>query len=279
MGIIVGVVGAGNMGAALVRGWSRAADAGISVLVYDVIQERAAELASNSRVTVAASAGELAHEAQVVLVAVKPKDVVTVLEDIRGRLGKGTIVVSAAAGVTVAALRKAAGAGPAVFRIMPNLGVELGEGVVAVATEPDTSPEAAAVVGTLLAPLGLVESIPEEQFDAVTAVSGSSIGFLALVLEGMEDGAVRTGMPRTTARAFIRQTVLAGALLLQRHTGSAADVKDRVSSPAGTTIAGLATLEDYRVRAAFVRAIEQAAERSRCLQDAGRPILNHSNEG
>ena len=116
----------------------------------------------------------------------------------------------------------------------------------------------------------LVELMGEDLFDAVTAASGSSIAFLALALEGMEDGAVRAGLPRSTARAFVRQTALAGALLLRGHEGSAADIKDQVSSPAGTTIAGLAVLEDSGVRGAFLRAIEEAAERSREMGEAAR---------
>jgi pyrroline-5-carboxylate reductase len=157
---------------------------------------------------------------------------------------------------------------------MPNLGVELGEGVVAISHEPGIAPEAVDSVQALLDCLGVVEVLPEDMFDAVTAVSGSSIAFLALALEGMEDGAVRVGMPRSTARSFVRQTALATALLLQRYPGSAADIKDQVSSPGGTTIAGLAVLEDKGVRGAFLRAIGEATERSRSMRDTGpRPVV------
>ena len=137
-----------------------------------------------------------------------------------------------------------AGPRPSVFRLMPNLGVELGEGVLALSTEQGTSPAVTRSVRTLFEDLGFVELLPEELFDAVTAASGSSIAFLALALEGMEDGAVKVGMPREFARAFVRQTALATSLLLQRYPGSAADIRDQVSSPGGTTIAGLAVLED-----------------------------------
>jgi pyrroline-5-carboxylate reductase len=146
--------------------------------------------------------------------------------------------------------------------------------VVAISTEPETPSEVVDSVQALFEPLGVVEVMSEEMFDAVTAVSGSSIAFLALALEGMEDGAVRVGMPRSTARAFVRQTALAASLLLQRYPGSAADIKDQVSSPGGTTIAGLAVLEDRGVRGAFVRAIEEATERGRGLRDtAARSVV------
>ncbi len=271
MGTIVGVVGTGNMGAALVRGWLRASDSDVSFLVYDVVPERVDELALDDRVRAAASVEDLAREAQVILLVVKPKDTGKVLERMRPYFDEGKIVVSSAAGVAIDSVRSDAGNVPSVFRIMPNLGVELGQGVVAVATETTTNAEVTARVLELLAPLGLVELVTEDLFDAITAVSGSSIAFLAVALEGLEDGAVRAGLPRATARAFVRQTALAGSLLLQRHPGSAADIKDQVSSPAGTTIAGLAVLEDAGVRGAFLRAVEEAAERSRAMRDAARP--------
>ncbi len=270
MGTTVGVIGTGNMGGALVRGWLRCADSPLTFLVYDVITERVEALAEDARVTVAGSVDEVAA-ADVILLVVKPKDVGSVLAGLRPRLGEDKIVVSSAAGVALETVRAAAGPAPAVFRIMPNLGVEVGEGVVAVAAEPGAAPETVAAVCALLDPLGLVQVVGEDLFDAVTAASGSSIAFLALMLEAMEDGAVRAGLPRPTARAFIRQTALAGALLLRQHEGSAADIKDQVSSPAGTTIAGLAALEDAGVRGALMRAVEQAAERGRALRDAARP--------
>jgi pyrroline-5-carboxylate reductase len=270
MGTTVAVIGTGNMGAALVRGLLLASDPDLTVIVYDVVTERAMEVAADVRVTVAASAEEATRAAQVVILAVKPKDIAGVITGLRSCFGEHVCLISSAAGVTLESLRTWAGESPSLFRIMPNLGVERGEGVIATATEPEMAPEVVELVCGLLAPLGLVEMVPEEMFDAVTAVSGSSIGFLALVLEGMEDGAVQAGMPRPMARAFVRQTALAGALLLRDHPGSAADIKDRVSSPAGTTIAGIAVLEERQVRGAFMQAVQKATERGRALRgDAG----------
>jgi pyrroline-5-carboxylate reductase len=267
MGTTVGVVGAGNMGSALVRGWSRSPDPDLSILVYDVAEDRARDLACVECVDVADSLEELARESQFVVVVVKPKDVAAVLQTLSPFLGADKIVISSAAGITLEQIRAATGPEPFVFRLMPNLGVELGEGVLAFSTERGTPDEVVDTVQVLFESLGVVEVLSEEMFDAVTAVSGSSIAFLALALEGMEDGAVRVGMPRGTARTFVRQTALATALLLQRYPGSAADIKDQVSSPGGTTIAGLAVLEDRGVRGAFLRAIEEATEKGRSLRD------------
>ena len=98
--------------------------------------------------------------------------------------------------------------------------------------------------------------MPEQGPSVAGAIEGSSPGLLAVALEGIEEGAVEAGLPRATARAFVRQTALGTALLLQNHQGSPADLKDQVASPGGTTIAGLAVLEDSGVRGAFIRAVE-----------------------
>ncbi len=274
MGTTVGVVGAGNMGSALVRGWLRSPDPGLSLLVYDVEEERAQDLACVDCVTVASSLEDLGRRSQFIIVVVKPKVTAGVLEALSSVLDEDKTVISSAAGITLEQIRAAAGPEPFIFRLMPNLGVELGEGVLALSTERGTPDDIIDQVQALFEPLGVVDILTEELFDAVTAVSGSSIAFLALALEGMEDGAVRVGMPRATARTFVRQTALAAALLLQRYPGSAADIKDQVSSPGGTTIAGLAVLEDRGVRGAFVRAIEEATEKGRSLRDTGtRPVV------
>ena len=267
MGTTVGVVGVGSMGSAMVRGWLRASDVPVDLLVYDAAEDRTRNLGQASGVTVATSLEALAKRSDVIVVAVKPKDIAAVLRSLKPIVNARKTIVSTAAGVTLASLRTELGSGAALFRVMPNLGVELGEGVLALSPEPGTALEATESLAHLLNPMGVVEVLSEEMLDAVTAVSGSSIAFFALALEGMEDGAVKVGMPRATGRAFVRQTALAAALLLRGYQGSAADIKDRVASPGGTTIAGLAVLEDQGVRGAFMQAIEAAAERSRDLRE------------
>jgi hypothetical protein len=137
-------------------------DPGLSLLIYDVIQDRVDELTVQDCVSSAASLDDLARQADVILLVVKPKEIGKVLERLHSHLGGDKIVISSAAGVTVDSVRAAAGPAAAVFRIMPNLGVELGEGVVAVATEPETAPETTDFVLRLLAPLGLVELVGED---------------------------------------------------------------------------------------------------------------------
>jgi pyrroline-5-carboxylate reductase len=265
----IALIGVGNMGSALVRGFLR--DRSVArMVVYDREQARVDSLVGAladdaGRVVPVASVQEAVRDAEVILLSVKPGDVPAALQAVGAGLGDGRSVVSTAAGVTLERLRADLEAPCALFRVMPNLAVAYGEGVVALAPEEGTPPEAVARVEHLLAVLGLVKVLSEHHFDAATALTGSGPGFLALVLEGLEDGGVQAGLPRDVARAFVQQTALGAALLLREESLSAATLKDRVSSPGGTTIAGLAILEDRGVRGALLRAVQAATERCRQL--------------
>lgn len=271
-GTRVGVIGVGNLGTALVVGWLRlGAGDGVSlsriVTVFDKDSVRCGSLVAGygERVRVAGSVEQLVEAVDVVVVSVKPQD----LDEVVGRIGTAArpaqTIVSTAAGAGLDRLRAALGTGPDLYRIMPNLAVVSGEGVIALAPDEGTPPERTADLKSLLLGLGAVEVLPEDLFDVVTAVAGSGPGFLALVLEGLEDGAVRGGLPRVVARRFVRQMARGTAGLLLNDQDSAAALKDRVSSPGGTTIAGLAVLEDRGVRGALLRAVEAATERGRQL--------------
>jgi pyrroline-5-carboxylate reductase len=269
MAVTIGVVGTGNMGSALVRGWTRAALPGVGLVVYDSIKERARRLADGESVSAADSLEALATAAEVVVVVVKPRDAQELLGMLSRLTRPGQSVVSSAAGIGLAGIRSALGPGPSLYRMMPNLGVQLGSGVIAVCPEQGLPAADVERMKGLLECLGVVEVVPEEMLNAVTAVSGSGIGFLAVALEGIEDGAVKAGLPRALARTFVRQTALATSQLLAADSRSAAELKDQVASPGGTTIAGLAVLEEQGVRGAFLRAVEAATERARVLQQEG----------
>lgn len=271
-GTRVGVVGVGNLGTALVAGWLRPGvgnEAGLScsVTVFDNDPVRCGSLvaAYGERVSVAGSVEQLVEGVDVVVISLKPQDV----DEVVGRVGLAArpaqAIISTAAGAGLHRLRGALGAGPELYRIMPNLAVATGEGVIALAPDAGTPRDRTAEVKALFLGLGAVEVLPEHLFDVVTAVGGSGPGFLALVLEALEDGAVRGGLTRVVARRFVRQMARGTAGLLLEDPDSAAALKDRVSSPGGTTIAGLAVLEDRGVRGALLRAVEAATERGRQL--------------
>lgn len=182
--------------------------------------------------------------------------------------GTDVVLLEGDSGVSLQRMRTVLGPGPALFRAAASPG-GAGSGIVLLCPESGTPAPVIDLVGELLAGIGVVEMVPEELLPAATAVVASSMTSIAVALEGIEEGALEAGLPRSTAQALARQTLLATALLLQTHPGSPADLKDQVASPGGTTIAGLAALEDRAVRAAFIRAIESGTKRRQDMARRG----------
>ncbi len=264
----IGVVGTGNMGSALVKGWLRSDEVGVRLVVWDKVEAAARRLVTPGRVSTARSLGDLVAQVEVVLVVVKPKDAPEVLGAIGPLLREDQSVISSMAGVTLERIREILGTGPSLFRVMPNLGVELGAGVIAIASEPVTPATEVEAALELFAGLGVVEPVPESMFDAVTAVAGSGPAFLALAVEGLEDGAVAAGLPRITARRLVRHSALATARLLPLHSDSPAELGEHLAS-VSMERAGVDLLEERAVREAFRQAIEAAVERSHRLRGVG----------
>jgi pyrroline-5-carboxylate reductase len=264
-GTIVGVIGTGNMGSALVRGWSRAAP-GVRLLVWDKLPSAVQRLADCEGVVPAVSAARLTAEAAFVVVVVKPKDAGEVLRTIGSSLRAGQILISSMAGVELEQIRRLSGPDPALFRVMPNLGVEVGAGTVAVAAEPGAPPEIAQQVVDLFSVLGVTVLVPEGMLDAVTAVSGTGPALLALVLEGLEDGGVAAGLPRSLAQTFARRALLGAARLLVAGDGPAVELQQQLLPPGDPLRQGLEVLEERGVRLAFQQAVEAATRRARQMR-------------
>lgn len=193
-----------------------------------------------------------------VVLAVKPKDAPAALTALAG-MGAGSLLVSVVAGLDLDRLRSAVPDAP-LARTMPNLAVAHGAGLVAVATR-DASDELQAALRHVLTPLGTLVDLPEQLIGPATALVGSGPGFVALVAEGLEDGAVAVGFPRDEARRMV-QAVLAGSAALLADGTDPADLRQRVSSPAGTTIEGIAVLERGGVRGHVADAVRAAARRA-----------------
>jgi pyrroline-5-carboxylate reductase len=218
-------------------------------------------------VSVARSLDQLVAEADILVVVVKPKDGDALLRSISGSLREGHTVVSSMAGVELCQIRAATGAKPALFRVMPNLGVEVGAGMVAVSAEPGAQRvEALDQVVGLFDSLGVAVVVPEGMLDTVTALSGTGPALLALALEGLEDGGVAAGLPRASARAFARRAMLGAARMLVEGEGSAEELA-RSLFPAGDAMReGMDVLEQRGVRSAFEEAVAAAAQRARDMR-------------
>lgn len=254
----IGLVGAGAMGRALVAGLVRGRpDVAEALAIADAVPaavEATVADAGGRAATVAEAAA-----ADLVCVAVKPKDATAVLAEVVAGLRPGAVILSVVAGWDLDRLAAAA-PGVAIVRTMPNLAVRHGAGIVAVAGR-GLDERREADVRALLAPLGAVVPLPESLFAAATALAGSGPGLVALVAEGLEEGAVAAGLARAQAREMVA-AVLGGTAALLADGTDPAVLRQRVSSPAGTTIAGVAVLERGAVRAHVADAVQAAARRA-----------------
>lgn len=264
----VAVIGVGAMGTALVRGWLAA---GVlrpdQIVVCDLAAQRVAALRESTGVRTAPTAVDAVRAADVVLLAVKPPDVGAVLrEAYAARLGgKRTspppLLLSIAAGVPLASLEVGLPGVP-VIRVMPNTPCQVHAGASAFARGHHAGEEHAAIALALLGAVGLAFEVKESLLNAVTGLSGSGPAYVYVIIEALADGGVRCGLPRDTALALAAQTVL-GAAKMVLDTGDHPGVlKDRVASPGGTTIAGLAALERGGLRAALIEAVTAATQRA-----------------
>lgn len=260
----VAILGVGVMGETLLSGLLRAGRPPASLLVGEKRAERAAELRERYGVTVVDNR-EAAARAETVVVVVKPQDMGELLAEIAPDLRAGQLVVSLAAGITTAFIESHLPEGVAVVRVMPNTPALVDEGMAAISRGSHCDEEHLAVAESLLAATGRVLQVPERQQDAVTAISGSGPAYLFFVVEAMIEAGVHLGLPRTTATELVVQTVVGSAKLL-RETGEHPTVlREQVTSPGGTTAAAIRELEDHKVRAAFLTAMEAARDRSRAL--------------
>ena len=260
----VAIIGAGVMGETLISGLLRAGRRPEELLVGEKRRERAAELEERYGVRVLPNL-EAAAAADTVVLVVKPQDMGDVLDELAPVVRPGQLVVSLAAGITTAFMETRLSEGVAVVRVMPNTPALVDEGMAAISRGAHCDEAHLVEVEALMSATGKVVRVPERQQDAVTAISGSGPGYIFFVVESMIEAGVHLGLPRSVASELVVQTVVGSAKLL-RDTGEHPVVlRERVTSPAGTTAAALRQLEDHKVRAAFLTAIEAARDRSRAL--------------
>lgn len=258
----LGLIGAGAMGSALLRGnLQRGGLRSDQVLIWEVDEQRREKVLRELGVSAAADAQDLVQRAQTVLLAVKPQVLPDLLSSLHGIFRPGQLVISIAAGVTLARLQELLGEGIPVVRVMPNILCTVQESASAYAAGPGVTSAHLDLVDAMLGQVGLVRRVEERLLDAVTGLSGSGPAFAAVFCEALADGAVAAGLPRALALELAAQ-VLVGTGRWVLENGSPALLKDLVTSPAGTTAAGLAALEAGNLRAAAAQAVRAAAARS-----------------
>ena len=262
----VGFIGAGNMGEALIKGLVESnLVASDHILISDVRAERLHELARQYSVAPVDSNAALLRAADVVILAVKPQIMAPMLRELVPALTGRPLLISLAAGVSTATIQSVLGKYPRLIRVMPNTPALVLQGATAIARPQGVDPDDLDTAQEIFNAVGKVVVVDEELMDAVTGLSGSGPAYVALVVESLADGGVKMGLDRATALTLATQTVLGAARLLAEtglHPGA---LKDMVSSPGGTTIAGIAALEEGGIRTTFIRAVERATLRSREL--------------
>jgi pyrroline-5-carboxylate reductase len=260
----VAIIGAGVMGETLLSGLLRGGHDAADLMVGEKRAERATELREKYGVRVVANI-EAAAGADTVALVVKPQDMGEVLTEIAPHLRAGQVLISLAAGITTAYIEKHIPDGIAVVRVMPNTPALVDEGMAAISPGTHCDEEHLVLTEQMLSVTGRVVRVPEKQQDAVTAISGSGPAYLFFVVEAMIEAGVHLGLPRSTATELVVQTVVGSAKLL-RETGTHPTVlREQVTSPGGTTAAAIRALEDHKVRAAFITAMEAARDRSVAL--------------
>ena len=257
-------LGAGKMAMALIQGALRANLCSPSeVIVSSRSQSGLETLVSATGVCSGASNAEAVSGADTVLLCVKPADALKALQEAGNSLA-GKLLISVVTGLKIFTLRKAA-TGSRIIRAMPNTAAMVGRSATALAMDSDVTRTDISTAERLFSAVGEIFTISENQLDAVTGLSGSGPAFVYLVMEALSDGGVSAGLPRKLSQELAIQTVAGAAEMAATTKEHPALLREMVASPGGTTIAGLAVLEQAAVRSAFIGAVKAAAARSKEL--------------
>ena len=264
--LMVGFVGAGQMATALAKGFLTAGTLSPqSIVACDVVPAAGQRFVQQTGARLVSSNREVVTVANVVFLAVKPQQMSPILADLRSVVRGDQLIVSIAAGVSLKTMTSGLGDGARLIRVMPNTPCLVSCGASAFSRGAKATSDDAALVQRLLSNVGLAVEVPEKLLDAVTGLSGSGPAYVYQMIEAMSDGGVRMGLPRDVATKLAAQTVLGAAQMVLstgQHPGS---LKDAVTSPGGTTIAGLHALERGGLRGTLMNAVEAATLRAREL--------------
>ncbi|MGS0764757.1 pyrroline-5-carboxylate reductase [Syntrophomonas curvata] len=257
----LGIVGCGRMANAIVKGLG-ADRAGFAEIIVNDVDETKALTFSREHGIKTASYAELLHKCSTVIMAVKPYQVIEALKAGQGLWHPGQLLISIAAGIKLAGIEKATGNQMAVVRVMPNTPCLVGQGIAAVAAGSRATNQDVALVMSIFDCLGTAVRIDEKYMDAATAVSGSGPAYVFLVVEAFMDAALQIGLDSGLARELVLQTMQGSLQMIAQSGEHPAILRKDVSSPGGTTIAGIRQLEANGLRKAFFDAVEMAYNRS-----------------
>lgn len=262
----IGFIGLGNMATAIIGGILKKGlvDAQ-DICGADKVPEMCEKAAEGFGMQICNTNSQVATQADVLFLAIKPIFLPEVLEEISGSIGKDTVIVSIVAGKTIAFMEKHLGEGKKIVRCMPNTPALVGEGCTGVCANENVTKEEMERVLELLNSFGIAQEVPERLMDAVVGVSGSAPAYVFMFIEAMADAAVAAGMPRKQAYDFAAQAVYGSAKMVLETGKHPGELKDMVCSPGGTTIDAVRVLEQKGFRAAVMDAMEACIEKSKKL--------------
>jgi len=276
----VGFLGAGNMGEAMIRGLLKAGTVPAEdIFATDARLDRLQQLGKLYGIHTLSDNSLLVKRVDVVILAVKPQIIHAVLKEVAPAVTPKKLVISVAAGVPTVALRADLPKGVRLIRVMPNTPALVLEGMTAVAKADGLQKGDLETAEEIFGAVGKVVVLEEEALDAVTGLSGSGPAYVALMIEALADGGVKVGLDRLTAMTLAAQTVLGSAKLLIETGAHPGQLKDMVTSPGGTAIAGIAALEEGGVRRTLISAVERATLRSRELGRGTRDSQKDTPKG
>ena len=262
----IGIIGAGTMGEvltkALISGCSVSPE---HITLADIEGHRLEQLHADYGIQTTTDNSRAIEGADILILAVKPQILGTVLNGIAGILETETLVVSIAAGIAIVTIEESLGPAHRVIRVMPNTPAMIGQGATAIAAGRNAREEDLAIVRRIFDAVGLTVTVDEDLMDAVTGLSGSGPAYGFIIIEALADAGVNMGLPRGIALKLASQTMLGAAQFCLNGDKTPSQLKDMVTSPGGTTIEGIKALERGRLRATLMDAVEAATNRSMAL--------------
>jgi len=271
----VGFVGAGNMGEALIKGLLKGrlcrAD---QIICSDIRPERQKAMRETYGVKTTSNNSDVVKRSDIIVLAVKPQILKQVVGEIAKYFEPSKLVISIAAGVAMEAIESCAKQELKLIRVMPNICVSVGEGISAIASGKHATKEDRMVAKAIFDSAGRSIFVEEDLLDAVTGLSGSGPAYIFLIIDALADAGVKVGLSRSDALLLASQTVLGSAKMLIETGEHPGRLKDSVTSPGGTAIAGLHTLEEGGLRTTLINAVEVATQRSRVLGEMMKNKLN-----
>jgi pyrroline-5-carboxylate reductase len=261
----IAFLGGGNMAEAIIKGLLRESS-GVPLMIAEISAERRSYLETTyPNIRIVENSAEAAAWGDVVILAIKPQQATSVLTSLERTLGPDKLIVSIMAGVRTASIEEALETGTRVVRVMPNTPALVGKGATAICPGRKATTIDLDRVETIFAQTGLVVRVEEKQMDAVTGLSGSGPAYVFTFIEALSDAGVKNGLPRDIASRLAIKTVLGSAQMLAETGEHPALLRDKVTSPGGTTIAGLHALENGRFRGVIMDAVDTATQKSKEL--------------